>query len=309
MRVVVGNLRQPAAIIKTENIREAWYKTWSSVSEMGFDYGVYPFINADRSAVEIVATENAAGWVKHHIANQYVKYDPVARVVFNKKQIIWHLVDQKDKISRKIESERSEHGMKYGISIPILNRFSDLVSVMALSSKGNQQHFDSIVNIPFFTEKIYGIHIKTVSHSLSKLSGLSFNLCYALVLSHYTNNVNVISKKTGFLVDDLNKLYSHLYLYHNNIDFFCLDIQQTTVNSVKDLNKFFKESGSLKYKFSNKQLECIGLIKKGLTAKQAARVLKISPRTFEWYTGELKQKLECNNQRELIFKLSNLNMR
>src|ERR1700722_16008956 len=276
MREILDNLKQPTAVTETENIREVWDKVWSSVNKMGFDYGVYPFISADRSSLEIIATENAVAWVKYHIANQYIKYDPIARVGFDKKQIIWHLANEKNKITRKIANERSECGMKYGITIPILNKFGDIVSLLGLSSQGNQRHFDSIISDSYFTEKIYDIHIKTVSHALSKMTGIAFNICYAIVLSHYTNNVNIMSQKTGFLVDDLHRLYSHLYLYGNNIDFFCLDIQQTTVNCVKDLNNYLKQSDSLKYKFSKKQRECIELIKKGLTAKQAARVLKIS---------------------------------
>jgi DNA-binding CsgD family transcriptional regulator len=184
-----------------------------------------------------------------------------------------------------------------------------LHSWLSLATKNPQKILNFIISDPLFNEKIYDIPIKTVPHALSQMTKIAFNLCYAIMLSHYTHQINFISQKTGFLVDDLYKLYSHLYLYHGNIDFFCLDIQQSTVNCVKELDNFFKENDCLKYRFSKKQIECIQLIRKGLTAKQAARVLGISYRTYEWYTAEIRQKLECNNQRELMFKLSNLNIR
>jgi DNA-binding CsgD family transcriptional regulator len=300
------NIKLAKEITKIKSLKEAWSsRVEPSVHKIGFDYGVCCFISADRSTVEVVTTENAIPWVKHHIASGYTKYDPATKAAFEKKRLIWNFVEENDKTIKKIMNERRDYGMRSGISVPLLNKFGDFTAGISLSTKNSQKCLDSTISDPFFTEKVYEIHIKTVSHALSKLSGIRFNICYAIVLSHYTNNVNIISQKTGFLVDELHKLYSHLYLYGNNIDFFCLDIQQTTVDCVKNLNHFLKQSDSLKYKFSKKQRECIELIKKGLTAKQAARVLKISHRTYEWYTSEIRHKLECNNQRELIFKLSN----
>lgn len=53
---------------------------------------------------------------------------------------------------------------------------------------------------------------------------------------------------------------------------------------------------------SHRERECVRYLSHGLTAKQIARVLKLSPRTVEFYIENAKKKLVCHNRIELIAK-------
>lgn len=57
---------------------------------------------------------------------------------------------------------------------------------------------------------------------------------------------------------------------------------------------------------SKQQLICAKLLLKGMTAKEIANYLNLSPRTIESYIDVIKNKLGCHNKTELILKLSEL---
>lgn len=56
---------------------------------------------------------------------------------------------------------------------------------------------------------------------------------------------------------------------------------------------------------SKRQLSCAEFLLKGMTSKQIATQLNLSPRTIETYIEILKNKFQCHNKTELILKLSN----
>lgn len=53
---------------------------------------------------------------------------------------------------------------------------------------------------------------------------------------------------------------------------------------------------------SERQLQCLLLIVKGMTVKQVGRELNLSPRTIEHYIEAIKNKLACFSRAELIAK-------
>lgn len=55
-------------------------------------------------------------------------------------------------------------------------------------------------------------------------------------------------------------------------------------------------------KVSNRELECIKLLKEGFSSKQIACILNISNRTVEQYIDTARNKLGCKNSVELIYK-------
>jgi DNA-binding CsgD family transcriptional regulator len=291
-----------------ESLKKFWDGAESYVNNMGFDYCVCPHVDRSQKITGVLLTKNAIGWRNHHIENSYIKYDLVRKTALSKKILVWNAVNEKDKNIRKVFSERRDYGMKSGITIPILNKFSNLTSWVSLATQNSEKDFSSIINDPFFSEKVYDIHIKTISYKLSDMTGIEFNFCYAIVLSQYTRHINSISKKTGLLVDDLKKLFGDLYLSCNEVDFSYWDIQKNSVNGLKTLFDSLEDNSYLICKFSKRQLDCINLIKKGLTVKRGAKELGISPRTYEGYAKDIRQKLNCSTQRELMFKLSNYNV-
>lgn len=54
---------------------------------------------------------------------------------------------------------------------------------------------------------------------------------------------------------------------------------------------------------TKRQIECLYLLVKGMTMKEIAYILKLSPRTVEHYIETIKQKLNCHSRSELISKV------
>lgn len=54
---------------------------------------------------------------------------------------------------------------------------------------------------------------------------------------------------------------------------------------------------------SRRQAECLQYLKQGMSAKQTAKVLKLSPRTIEYYLENLRRKFDCPNKLILVNKL------
>jgi DNA-binding CsgD family transcriptional regulator len=67
------------------------------------------------------------------------------------------------------------------------------------------------------------------------------------------------------------------------------------------LEKFSLESIS-NFSLSRQQIECLLWLIKGMTIKQIAKKMNLSPRTIESYLEVIKKKLHCSSRTELIEK-------
>jgi DNA-binding CsgD family transcriptional regulator len=56
------------------------------------------------------------------------------------------------------------------------------------------------------------------------------------------------------------------------------------------------------------QIKCLQLTALGLTAKQIAKKMRLTPRTVEFYLLVIKQKLACRNKLELVQKAYTLGL-
>jgi DNA-binding CsgD family transcriptional regulator len=296
-------MKTAVTLTKVKEISAIWSGMEKSINNIGFDYCIYHHIKPNGDSIGVINTDNAIAWSNHHVANSYVKHDLIAKHARNKEIFIWNKAKENNLHVKKIMDERRSYGMKSGITIPFINKFNNLTSWISLSIQNCQNYLDSIINEPNFYEKIYDFHINVITKTLSNMTGIEFNICYAIVLSQYTNNVNLISQKTGFLTNDLYELFGNLYLFYNTLDLSRLCLFDNSVQGIKIISGFLKENYLLNHTFSKRQLDCIQLIKKGLSVKVTAKNLGISPKTYESYTREIRQKLNCSNQRELIFKL------
>lgn len=80
-----------------------------------------------------------------------------------------------------------------------------------------------------------------------------------------------------------------------------LYIGAPTTSSI-DKILFFSQSKNLQG-LSDRQKECLYYLTKGMTSKQIARVLQLSPRTVEHYIEFIKIKLGCFSRADLIEKI------
>ncbi len=73
-----------------------------------------------------------------------------------------------------------------------------------------------------------------------------------------------------------------------------------------DFNQSHWSYESQRVALSQRQFEIAGLLLKGNTVKEIAKVLQLSPRTVESYINNLKDKLNCSNKTALIMALVNI---
>lgn len=77
-------------------------------------------------------------------------------------------------------------------------------------------------------------------------------------------------------------------------------------NANSDKNLFAGISARIKFnlnKLSKRECECIRYMMRGMTTKQIASVICLSPRTVEGYIANVKNKLDCKNRYEIISKV------
>lgn len=90
---------------------------------------------------------------------------------------------------------------------------------------------------------------------------------------------------------------------------YLVDGIDSLVNAFNELGSFINsnvlekvtQSESLQTTpLSARQIDCLYYLVKGMTSKQIANTLNLSPRTIEYYLDTIKIKLNCTNKAELI---------
>lgn len=74
------------------------------------------------------------------------------------------------------------------------------------------------------------------------------------------------------------------------------------LNTTENISQFVGTEIQNDY-LSRRQISCAKLLLSGMTIKQIAAYLNLSPRTVESYVENIKTKLNCRNKTELILKL------
>lgn len=168
--------------------------------------------------------------------------------------------------------------------------------------------------------------------NIFKTNGTDYNECYSFSLGlegdfptpFYLNNLPLLEQFTTYFnekAEDIidcshkDKLSAFEKQYHFNKrsedDIFAKKIeaflQEIEINrSSLRINE--QQSGEcfphLEKTISPRQLECAQLIAKGLSSKEVARALNLSPRTVDEYINILKQKFNAKNRPQLLYSLN-----
>lgn len=123
------------------------------------------------------------------------------------------------------------------------------------------------------------------------------------ILNSYFTNLDLIKKFVKYFRRDAASIL-HQAERHKII----LPLNEDTTSYLyrSEKLKLFLMSENPSEKLTPRQLECTHLVMKGMSAKQIADELKISPRTVEIYLNEIKRRLRCKSRTELIIKLVRL---
>lgn len=118
-----------------------------------------------------------------------------------------------------------------------------------------------------------------------------------------TNNKSIIN---NFYLNNLDFLYQFTLQFKEQAKYLLkqasrekLIIPPKEADRSVDLSQF-----ELIKKLSKRQLDCAFLLLKGMRSKEIAQAFSLSPRTVEFYIQNMKKKLNCSSQIELVLILS-----
>lgn len=122
------------------------------------------------------------------------------------------------------------------------------------------------------------------------------------VINKYLSNFCLVEK----FIQYFQKVSSPLLkkLYPNRLLFVDRAENTLSYEIVNDINRLIFLTTIYGYNFSKRELECIPLLLKSMSAKQIAEHLNLSYRTIETYINNLKTKTNTTNKNELICLLS-----
>jgi DNA-binding CsgD family transcriptional regulator len=143
-----------------------------------------------------------------------------------------------------------------------------------------------------------------IDHGLT-LVAPSENYCefFAFASSHdhpevanfYLNNLDIIKRFTSYFKDKasdvIKQVENHKIMYPHHHD-------AIRAYSMSELQELFTN-----IKITPRQTDCINLLLEGVSTKEIAAQLKLSPRTVEYYIDILRAKFHAQNKSDLIIKL------
>lgn len=83
-------------------------------------------------------------------------------------------------------------------------------------------------------------------------------------------------------------------------EYKCGDDRRVSCGKNKSLTSYGLGSKHENVYFTRRESECMVLLLKGKTISSVAKLLKLSPRTVEYYIKNMKSKLGCRTKFELI---------
>tara|TARA_R110002126_G_scaffold116140_4_gene255394 strand:+ start:8723 stop:9526 length:804 start_codon:yes stop_codon:yes gene_type:complete len=128
--------------------------------------------------------------------------------------------------------------------------------------------------------------------------------------SFYLDNLSFLKKFILYFREQAFKLFEHSDLIKftefKNLKY--INNQNKENNHLIKINKlYFYIGNKLKY-FTKREVDCIIYLLKGLPAKTAADKLNISKRTYDAHIENIKFKLVCNKNSEIIFIIATLGL-
>lgn len=108
------------------------------------------------------------------------------------------------------------------------------------------------------------------------------------------------SSINNFYLDKKEMLTKFIADFYENMDVIIEGLSRHKLSLPMDVIKHIRPTT----RFSSRQLECGELLLKGMSSKQIARVLSISPRTVDEYIGILRKKSKAKNRAQLTYFLN-----
>ena len=129
-----------------------------------------------------------------------------------------------------------------------------------------------------------------------------------LLENYYLDNLKNLKKFALYFREQGNKLIktSDLIQFSEFFRSRYIGSDNKIKNLKLEIYKYYFYLNKNIYYFTRREVDCIIYLFKGLPAKTAADKLNISKRTYDMHLDNIKQKLDCNKNSEVVFIISKL---
>lgn len=126
------------------------------------------------------------------------------------------------------------------------------------------------------------------------------------IVNFYLNNINVLKSFILHYKEKCKKLINKAMKECVLLPPASLIVPNPTTHEIDFENLPNKVQLTHDISLTKREIECLLLVSKGKTAKEVAKIMKISPRTVEFFINKCKSKLGCQFKSNLIEKFRNL---
>lgn len=254
----------------SEKNRELMQKITAPLAvHFGITYFCYQKVTHDG---QWLITSNNAQWLHHSAEQGFYRVDPsLVNPTFYQKGYSLPETHQ-DSILQEtlIKDARSLFDLCHSLAI------------IEPTTDGCEYFFFSA---PMSNVRIYNIY-------LQQLNNLK------IFVSYFKENTLKLQQQMTDNPVDLKQLKGNLFYQNDNL-LITDDLNAINLAFLNDLNRAYHFP-----KLTEREHDCLNYLLKGLTAKESAKVLGISPRTVEEYLAQLRYKLQCKDKGEVISKFS-----
>ncbi len=120
------------------------------------------------------------------------------------------------------------------------------------------------------------------------------------IISFYMYNLDSLLKFGDFFKENANRLITEI----DNNPLISNGYKPNRIVSDESRLKFdnFSQADYLQIDLTDRQIDCIRNLIKGMTMKKIAKIMNLSPKTIEHYFQIIRKKLNCRSRSELIAK-------
>jgi len=130
------------------------------------------------------------------------------------------------------------------------------------------------------------------------------------VYDNLVNHIQILDRYIPYYLEKADKLIklseqNSTYIPHQKIDIFNKMYQHGLLQTEQQLIKALKLDQRNRFiagdvVISKREMDCLKALMQGMTCKEAAQAIHLSPRTVEAHIKNMKRKLHCRNLPQLV---------
>lgn len=233
-------------------------------------FGVYTVVHVrlNVKGERCILTNNPA-WEKHFLENSYYLYPILGKFDYPSEIHTDKIFLLSDSLPKIPAIDTGMHKFDIGPTLVYIEKFDSYVEYVFFSARASDT---SINNIYLNNKELFSHFIGFFRSSLAK------------ELQESSEN------KLHLPLADKNHIYSSFDIYDTQVR------EKVAIFKREIILKDVPTADSKEIAFSNREHQCILHMENGLTAKEIAKTLSISPRTVEHYIDNIKDKLGVKNK-------------